>query len=83
MTEEVFVHKVTKMIEHRKEDAHEVLKGWFTQDQMKTELKWSTNLCLMWVLYMVICGKKFMLLGLQVCSATHTPMNKLSIPFED
>jgi hypothetical protein len=32
------------MIELRKEDTQEVLKGWFTPEQMKTELKWTTNL---------------------------------------
>ena len=38
------MRKVTKMIENRKEDAQEVLKGWFTQELMKTELKWSSML---------------------------------------
>lgn len=38
-----FIHRVTKMIELRKEDAQEVLKGWFTVDMMKTELKWSSS----------------------------------------
>ena len=42
--QEVFIHKVTKMIELRKEDTQEVLKGWFTPEQMKTELKWTTTL---------------------------------------
>lgn len=44
LPQEVFVRKVTKMIENRKEDAQEVLKGWFTQELMKTELKWSSML---------------------------------------
>lgn len=44
MMQEVFVNKVTKMIEHRKEEAVEVLKGWFTPEQMKAELHWSSTL---------------------------------------
>ena len=42
--QEKFVHKVTKMIEMKKEDSQEVLKGWFTQEQMRVELKWSATL---------------------------------------
>ena len=45
LLQEVFVRKVTKMIELRKEDSQEVLKGWFTTDQMKSELKWTSILC--------------------------------------
>ena len=43
--QDVFVQKVTKMIELRKEESQEILKGWFTQEQVKSELKWSTMLC--------------------------------------
>lgn len=42
--QEVFVAKITKMIEHRNEGGKEVLSGWFTPEQMKSELKWSTTL---------------------------------------
>lgn len=42
--QEAFVHKVTKMIEHRKEESQEILKGWFTPEQMKTELHWGSTL---------------------------------------
>lgn len=42
--QEVFVAKVTTMIEKKNEDSQEVLSGWFTPEQMKTELKWSTSL---------------------------------------
>lgn len=39
-----FIHKVVKMIEHRNENSQEVLAGWFTPEQMKSELKWSGTL---------------------------------------
>lgn len=42
--QEVFVSKVVKMIEHRKENSQEILCGWFTPEQMKTELKWDKTL---------------------------------------
>ena len=45
LLQDMFVRKVTKMIELRKEDSQEVLKGWFTVDQMKSELKWTSILC--------------------------------------
>ena len=39
--QEVFIAKVVKLIEQRNEDSQEIQSGWFTPDQMKTELKWS------------------------------------------
>ena len=50
LLQDMFVRKVTKMIELRKEDSQEVLKGWFTVDQMKSELKWTSILC--WIILM-------------------------------
>lgn len=50
-TQEMLVCKVTKLIDQRKEESQEVLKGWFTVEMMKTELKWSAILgCI------VVCG---------------------------
>lgn len=39
-----FVCKVVKVIEHRKETSQEILSGWFTPEQMKSELKWTSIL---------------------------------------
>ena len=45
------------MIELRKEESQEILKGWFTQEQMKSELKWGSMLCLVhWDLWEIIWG---------------------------
>jgi hypothetical protein len=42
--QEKFVSKVSKMIQNRKEESQEVLKGWFTPQQMKAELQWDQTL---------------------------------------
>lgn len=41
-----FVSNVIRIIEKKNEDSEELLSGWFTPEQMKTELKWSSNLWL-------------------------------------
>ena len=40
----MFVSSVLRMIEKKNEDSQELLSGWFTPEQMKTELKWSSKL---------------------------------------
>lgn len=42
--QEQFVHQMVKIIEKKHTESQEVLKGWFTPDQMKTKLLWTTFL---------------------------------------
>lgn len=49
---EKFVSQVVKIIERKKEDTQKVKRGWFTIEQMKNELKWSSILG-------AICTKQF------------------------
>lgn len=42
--QDAFVTQVTKLIERKNEDTQEVKSGWFTPNQMKTELKWDAFL---------------------------------------
>ena len=39
-SQDAFVTQVVKLIERKNEDTQEVKSGWFTPNQMKTELKW-------------------------------------------
>lgn len=39
-----FISEVTVMIEKRRENSEKVKSGWFTPDQMRTELKWVSTL---------------------------------------
>ncbi|CAK9032791.1 unnamed protein product [Durusdinium trenchii] len=38
-----FISEVTVMIEKRRENSEKVKSGWFTPDQMRTELKWVSS----------------------------------------
>ncbi|CAK9084674.1 unnamed protein product [Durusdinium trenchii] len=43
LNKEKFVSQVVKIIERKKEDTQKVKRGWFTIEQMKNELKWSSS----------------------------------------